>query len=401
LEEQMMERENRTPFPVPEMIPKDSIDSNHHQYHPRRSKKETGVIPFITTRLPVVIRTMSSIIEYTSSSPPPSNSKVVLLFWADWHEDAVGLKDGILPALAASTSTGLSFGSIEAESSSDLTDRYGVTVVPTIVLVSESGEIYQKLEGQMEIADITSAVQRLISLSETNSVTTGTPTSNTNASTAVTAPISLETRLKNIINTSEVMIFMKGTPTAPKCGFSRQVVEIMEQQQIAFSSFDILSDEDVRQGLKTYSDWPTYPQIYCRGELIGGLDILMEMVDEGNLSQQLQVATHNQKPTSLDDRLKQLTNKSRIMLFMKGLPSAPKCGFSRQIVELLEKEHAAFDTFNILDDDEVRQGLKKYSDWPTFPQLYVDGDLIGGLDIVKEMIESGDFADLVRGSEIN
>ena len=356
---------------------------------------------FITTRLPVVIRTMSSIIEYTSSSPPPSNSKVVLLFWADWHEDAVGLKDGILPALAASTSTGLSFGSIEAESSSDLTDRYGVTVVPTIVLVSESGEIYQKLEGQMEIADITSAVQRLISLSETNSVTTGTPTSNTNASTAVTAPISLETRLKNIINTSAVMIFMKGTPTAPKCGFSRQVVEIMEQQQIAFSSFDILSDEDVRQGLKTYSDWPTYPQIYCRGELIGGLDILMEMVDEGNLPQQLQVTTHNQKPTSLDDRLKQLTNKSRIMLFMKGLPSAPKCGFSRQIVELLEKEHAAFDTFNILDDDEVRQGLKKYSDWPTFPQLYVDGDLIGGLDIVKEMIESGDFTDLVRGREIN
>jgi Grx4 family monothiol glutaredoxin len=85
------------------------------------------------------------------------------------------------------------------------------------------------------------------------------------------------------------------------------------------------------------------------------------------------------------------------MLFMKGLPSAPKCGFSRQIVELLENEHAEFDTFNILDDDEVRQGLKKYSDWPTYPQLYVDGDLVGGLDIVKEMVESGDFADLVRG----
>lgn len=346
---------------------------------------------------------MSSITAYTSSSPPPLSSKVVLLFWADWHEDSVELKDGILPALATSTSVGVSFGTIVAEDSSDLTDRYGVTVVPTIVLLSPSGQIYQKLEGQMEIADITMAVQRLISLSETSTATMDTPTIDTNiftttTTTTTTAPPSLETRLKNIINTSEVMIFMKGTPTSPKCGFSRQVVEIMEQQQIAFCSFDILSDEDVRQGLKTYSDWPTYPQIYCKGELIGGLDILKEMMEEGNLPQQLQVNTHNQKPTSLNERLKQLTNKSRIMLFMKGLPSAPKCGFSRQIVELLENEHAVFDTFNILDDDEVRQGLKKYPDWPTFPQLYVDGDLIGGLDIVKEMVELGDFADLVRGS---
>ena len=82
---------------------------------------------------------------------------------------------------------------------------------------------------------------------------------------------------------------------------------------------------------------------------------------------------------------------------MKGLPSAPRCGFSRQIVEMLDEEGASYDSFNILEDEEVRQGLKTYSDWPTFPQLYVDGDLIGGLDIVKEMKESDELSDLLQG----
>ena len=82
---------------------------------------------------------------------------------------------------------------------------------------------------------------------------------------------------------------------------------------------------------------------------------------------------------------------------MKGLPSAPKCGFSRQIVEILDKHSAAYDAFNTLEDNEVRQGLKTYSDWPTFPQLYIDGDLVGGLDIVKEMEDGGDLDDMLKG----
>jgi Grx4 family monothiol glutaredoxin len=85
------------------------------------------------------------------------------------------------------------------------------------------------------------------------------------------------------------------------------------------------------------------------------------------------------------------------MLFMKGVPSAPRCGFSRQIVAMLDLEGVAYDAFNILEDEEIRQGLKKFSDWPTYPQLYVDGDLIGGLDICKELAESGELAALLKG----
>ena len=79
------------------------------------------------------------------------------------------------------------------------------------------------------------------------------------------------------------------------------------------------------------------------------------------------------------------------MLFMKGSPTEPKCGFSRKTIALLKENSIDHGYFDILTDNEVRQGLKTYSNWPTFPQLYVDSNLIGGLDIVTEMAEDGDL----------
>jgi Grx4 family monothiol glutaredoxin len=101
--------------------------------------------------------------------------------------------------------------------------------------------------------------------------------------------------------------------------------------------------------------------------------------------------------TTLEDRLKTLIHQSKVMLFMKGLPSAPQCGFSRQICQILNKYPVPYEAFNILQDEQVRQGLKEYSQWPTYPQLYVDGNLIGGLDIVRELEDSGELEDVLRG----
>lgn len=86
-------------------------------------------------------------------------------------------------------------------------------------------------------------------------------------------------------------------------------------------------------------------------------------------------------------RLEGLVRSAPVMLFMKGTPSSPQCGFSRQTVGLLRERSIRYGFFNILADDEVRQGLKEYADWPTFPQLWVDGELVGGLDIVREEFE--------------
>ena len=93
----------------------------------------------------------------------------------------------------------------------------------------------------------------------------------------------------------------------------------------------------------------------------------------------------------LRERIKSTIEASRIVLFMKGSKNFPQCGFSAHVVGIL-KEHAAdFRDVNILTDPDLRQGLKEYSNWPTFPQLYVDGKLVGGADIVASLHESGEL----------
>ena len=87
-----------------------------------------------------------------------------------------------------------------------------------------------------------------------------------------------------------------------------------------------------------------------------------------------------------------------VVLFMKGVPEQPQCGFSAQVVQILKQKGADFKDVNILADAELRQGLKEYSNWPTFPQLYVGGKLVGGCDIVTSLNDSGELDTVLSGS---
>jgi monothiol glutaredoxin len=102
----------------------------------------------------------------------------------------------------------------------------------------------------------------------------------------------------------------------------------------------------------------------------------------------------------LDEHTKKLIEhliaSHRVLLFMKGNKMFPQCGFSAAVVETLKKYGVPFETFNVLSDQNVREGIKEYSDWPTIPQLYVAGEFVGGCDIVREMDSSGELADLLR-----
>jgi monothiol glutaredoxin len=91
-------------------------------------------------------------------------------------------------------------------------------------------------------------------------------------------------------------------------------------------------------------------------------------------------------------RIEELLKGSKVMLFMKGTKQFPACGFSNAVVQILKRESVPFETFNILADGEIRQGLKEYSNWPTYPQLYVDGKFVGGCDIVTELHQSGELS---------
>ena len=97
-------------------------------------------------------------------------------------------------------------------------------------------------------------------------------------------------RIDEIVRGNDVVLFMKGTELFPQCGFSSRAVAILEHLQVPFKTVDVLQDPEVRNGIKAYSDWPTIPQLYVKGEFVGGSDIMMEMFESGELKQL--VGTH-------------------------------------------------------------------------------------------------------------
>jgi len=96
-------------------------------------------------------------------------------------------------------------------------------------------------------------------------------------------------------------------------------------------------------------------------------------------------------------RIQDLVQTNHVILFMKGTKNFPQCGFSNAVVQLLKKEGVPFETVNVLADPEIRQGIKEFSNWPTIPQLYVDGKFVGGCDIVTEMHTSGELSKVLKG----
>ena len=100
----------------------------------------------------------------------------------------------------------------------------------------------------------------------------------------------LKQRIDNLVNQNKVLVFMKGNKLMPQCGFSNNVVQILNTLGVPFETVDVLEDYEIRQGIKEYSNWPTIPQLYVNGEFVGGSDILIEMYQKGELQQMVEVA---------------------------------------------------------------------------------------------------------------
>ncbi|MGC2591893.1 MAG: Grx4 family monothiol glutaredoxin, partial [Xanthobacteraceae bacterium] len=103
---------------------------------------------------------------------------------------------------------------------------------------------------------------------------------------------------------------------------------------------------------------------------------------------------------SIDQVIDSEVKGNEVVLFMKGTPQFPMCGFSGQVVQILDNLGVAFKGLNVLEDDQLRQGIKTYSNWPTIPQLYVKGEFVGGCDIVREMFQAGELQSLLKDKGI-
>ncbi|KAL4900716.1 hypothetical protein BDW74DRAFT_161422 [Aspergillus multicolor] len=262
---------------------------------------------------------MSSLLEITSeesfgpylSTLPPS-TLIVLYFHAPWAAPCAQMR-AVLSALASqypvTTPPTVSFISVNAEELPDISEEYDVTAVPYVVLL-RNGQVLETISGS-EATRVRDAVERYAGAGAGSTANgaastippalTAVPREDANAPTTATqAPVSgvapgtiggappltpeqskeaLFARLAELVKAAPVMLFMKGTPSAPQCGFSRQLVGILRERSVKYGFFNILADEDVRQGLKEFADWPTFPQLWVGGELVGGLDIVKEELE--------------------------------------------------------------------------------------------------------------------------
>ncbi|KAI1180616.1 glutaredoxin [Nemania sp. FL0916] len=219
----------------------------------------------------------------------PQTTLLIISFHAPWAAPCAQMAT-FLKTLAAEYPAGdeTSWVSINAEELSDISETYDVTAVPYLVL--------QRNDQVLEVVSGSSAVKVRTAIEthtkNTNGTTANASTNGINGTQKPAAAAEIETepdpakekealfkRLGELVKAARVMLFMKGTPSAPQCGFSRQLVALLRERSVRYGFFNILADDEVRQGLKEFAEWPTFPQLWVEGELVGGLDIVKEELE--------------------------------------------------------------------------------------------------------------------------
>lgn len=205
-----------------------------------------------------------------------------LYFYAAWAEPCKHMGE-VFKALSDEPSNkDVLFLAIDADESSDIAELFEVSAVPCLIIVRK-GTILSELSGanpKQFVKALNDHKASLNGVPEQQQAAAPTETPQQEEDEEEETEEELNDRLTKLTQAAPIMLFMKGSPSEPKCGFSRQMVGILREHQVRFGFFDILKDSSVREGLKKFSDWPTFPQLYVKGEFQGGLDITKESLEE-------------------------------------------------------------------------------------------------------------------------
>ncbi|XP_066586808.1 glutaredoxin-3 [Prorops nasuta] len=213
---------------------------------------------------------LSTVEEYNKFIKSPNLT--VIHFYASWADQCKQMNNVIEELIMVKEYKDVKFAKILAEDVPEVSMNADVSAVPTILLYKDN-KIVDRVDG----ANPGTLAEKIKKFINSKDVPIVTPKPKED----------LEAKLKKLINQAPCMLFMKGNPANPRCGFSRTIVSLLNSYNTDYQSFDILQDTEVREGLKLFSNWPTYPQLYLNGELIGGLDIVKEMSDSGELESML------------------------------------------------------------------------------------------------------------------
>ncbi|KAF7972227.1 hypothetical protein HWV62_18628 [Athelia sp. TMB] len=239
-----------------------------------------------TTPAPANFHEITSVAQFQATMQAGLARISLVSFWAPWAEPCTPMT--ALVRELAGKYPDIQVLHVEAEALPDITDNFDVQSVP-LVTVLRGHEVLAKIEG-FDAAGLTAALAKHAAkihtpLSATTQAPAPPPATADDEKAEAESGEELEKRMRGLMAQSKVVLFMKGDPTTPRCGFSRRTVALLQEHKIEFTSFDILSDERVRQGLKVLNDWPTFPQLIISGEFVGGLDVVTEMAESGELQE--------------------------------------------------------------------------------------------------------------------
>ena len=413
---------------------------------------------------------------------------ILLLFLSKNSPDACELSSIVKEYFEEVSGVRCVFGFVDCDSESTvpLRTRYGVTSVPHVLMVDSEKKVLRVFEDLDPVSIYEGVEQAAHAFGEKY-----------DADRLVQFAI-----IESLLKENPVMLFIKGTPEAPECGFTRQLIEEMNALNVVYGYHNVMVQQgSLRNWVKEYSGWPTVPQVFVNGKIVGGLDKTREVIGSGEMLKMIpaqcvkrtasdvleeylsksrailfassdfdgreQVAEASSlaiqklqtrglkfeyfdlkgKPeieeqlksindgspvelpaltldrrvvcsghaeisklvvdgdlaslfgealirSNIMEELETLVKSAPLMIFIKGTPEQPQCGFTRQLLAILDGMNLKYSYFNIFSDQLVREKLKLYSNWKTYPQVYVNGEFVGGLDVVKELMEEGEFSEM-------
>lgn len=257
---------------------------------------------------------------------------IVILCSASWYEPCNVLKDNVLPELSKLYKK-LVFAWIDCDKFVDLVDKYAVETAPTVLILHPHSDEFSKyvnpspdvLNDELKKAD--DLYQSLANISA---------------------------EIEAILASGPMVAFIKGTPSEPKCKFTRKLLGHFNELELTFKHFNILEDEKVRSWLKLYSNWPTYPQVYINQELIGGVDIVVELIESGEF---MDMVPKECKKPSATEMFDQMLSSFDVVVLIEGTPDKPSTEESKSMINTLNTNSIKYVT---VDYSALSEDVKKH-----------------------------------------
>jgi Grx4 family monothiol glutaredoxin len=266
---------------------------------------------------------------------------LVFTFYAEWNQPSLQLRDNLAATVPLfGQFDNVKYFALAAEKCPETFKKFAVEFTPTVIFTQTDKKILRKFESE----DVGLILDALTEEAENHRA-------NFEQERKVWHP-----KIKSILSESAVIIFIKGTAENPKCGFTETLLKLLNDQQVEYTYYDILADEYMRYWLRNYSGWPTYPQVYAQGNIVGGLDVCKELIAKGDFLGKIPVSA---RAKAVEEKFNDLVKEHPLLVLTDGFSFESKAveGFLGKVKEQYKDGDAT--VFNLGLDLKLKQFVKE------------------------------------------